>query len=89
MLLAIISSLVLSACSHKDQKDRKEKWNKLSFEESKELQIEMIRSRLTMLDNYQNCVKAANNKETLKDCRQKMKQTKKEMDQKLKKRLNK
>ena len=48
-------------------------WDKLSFEQQKQMRLKMLDEKSAMIENSRTCVNGAKDKEALKNCKQEMK----------------
>lgn len=81
----LIFSLQGLANHHHHDKEMKEKWDKMSFEEAKKMKLEKLNMKSAMIEEAKNCTNQAKDKDGLKACWKNMREQKKEMKEKMKK----
>ncbi len=76
-LLAALMSLssVSTFADHHEDKN----WEKLPFEQQKQMKLKMLDEKSAMIETTRSCVNGAKDKEALKSCKEEMKDQKKAM----------
>ena len=82
--MRIVFSVLLAAVLFSSTSFSEEKKNGAHFEENKAQFIKALEGRKVLLNQHIECVKAATNREGMKECRSKMVQTRKELRQQFK-----
>ena len=72
--LLSLSSVSIFAGHHEDKN-----WDKLPFEQQKQMKLKMLDEKSAMIESTRTCVNGAKDKAALKDCKQEMKDQKKAM----------
>jgi uncharacterized membrane protein YdbT with pleckstrin-like domain len=87
LLLASLALFTAVSCTHKQKMEHD--MSSLSFEEAKELKLEMIKKKSAMLDSEKSCVESAKNKDDIMMCMEKMHDKKKAMKKEMKEKIKK
>ena len=83
LLLAAAMALSSTALYAKEHKDKN--WEKLTFEQQKEMKLKWLDDKAALIEKNRNCVNHAKDKSALKNCKEEMWAEKKAMKQQWKK----
>jgi hypothetical protein len=84
MKALLIGSLIALSLGAWADKHKDKKWDKLPFEQQKQMRLEKLDQKSAIITEARNCVNAATTKESLKQCKTDMKDDKRAMKESFK-----